>query len=128
MAAKEPSDFEKRMAIGYTEEVMEEITALGDPHGLTTMETEVAILRAVATGDFAKNLSAEIANVIARRKPREPEPEIAGAVVTLSIDQSDGVVISAFELPEKFTDLDAQLAVVEAFMRSTNGTKKTGSN
>lgn len=62
MAEKEPSDFEKRLATGYTEEVMEEIAAIGEPHGLTTMETEVAILRAAATGDFAKNLSAEIAN------------------------------------------------------------------
>lgn len=124
MAHKEPSDFEKRMAIGYTEEVMEEVTAIGVPHGLTTMETEVAILRAAASGDYAKNLAAEIANVIALRTPREPEPVIAGAVVTISIDQGDDVVISAFELPERLPDLDEQLTVVEAFMRSRSGPKR----
>lgn len=128
MAEKEPSHFEKQMAMGYTEEVMEEITAIGEPHGLTTMETEVAILRAVATGDFSKNLANEIANVLALRKPHEPEPETAGAVVTISIDQSDAVVISSFEFPEKFANLDEQLALVEAFMRAQNASRGVGAN
>lgn len=128
MAAKEPSDFEKRMATGYTEEVMEEITAIGEPHGLTTMETEVAILRAVATGDFVKNLANEIANVLALRRPRQLEPEIEGAVATISIDQSDAVVIAAFELPQKFANLDEQLALVEAFLRAQNASRGVGTN